>query len=439
VSVLKRRDFLAGSAGAAGVAALGGRARGADFAPLGTYPKGTRGDSVFVGIVCDLTGPYAEDGADQRRGYELAVEQLNDNAGLFETLHSLNKKKGLLGKRIAYQIADTQTKPGPAVTHCTDFVKRENAILITGGVSSEIAVALEKFAQEEKVLYLCGASGSNDVTGKFCQRYAFRAQPSAYMAARALAPVLDKNLGNRRRAVYLVPDYTYGHSVFDSMKTFTEQIGWTTALEVLCPLGILDYGPYLQKVAHANADVFINATFGGDAVASTKQAAELGLHKSMRLVVPNISTYMADGVGAETMAGVYGTMDWYWRLERMFPLSRVFIDAFQAKYHVLPRWTAHIAYLQMVMWADAVARANTFYPPSVIRALESGTLVDTSVGLVYYRAEDHQLVCPVPVVVGNTTRAMTNKDDYFSVVEVVDGRDLMQPIGETGCKLPGYT
>jgi hypothetical protein len=43
-------------------------------------------------------------------------------------------------------------------------------------------------------------SGSNDTTGKDCQRYGFRSQPSAYMAVKALAPVLAKELGKGRTA-----------------------------------------------------------------------------------------------------------------------------------------------------------------------------------------------------------------------------------------------
>ena len=42
----------------------------------------------------------------------------------------------------------------------------------------------------EKVLYAVAISGSNDTTGKDCQRYGFRSQPSAYMACKAQAPVL---------------------------------------------------------------------------------------------------------------------------------------------------------------------------------------------------------------------------------------------------------
>ena len=88
--------------------------------------------------------------------------------------------------------------------------------MITGSVSSATAIAIEELAQREKVLNMVGLSGSNDTTGKNCQRYGFRSQPSAYMACKALAPVVAKAIGKNIKAAYLVPDYTYGHSVFNS-------------------------------------------------------------------------------------------------------------------------------------------------------------------------------------------------------------------------------
>ena len=46
--------------------------------------------------------------------------------------------------------------------------------MLTGGVSSAVPIALEKLGQREKVIFMVGNSGSNDTTGKDCQRYGFR-------------------------------------------------------------------------------------------------------------------------------------------------------------------------------------------------------------------------------------------------------------------------
>ena len=123
------------------------------------------------------------------------------------------------------------------------------------------------------------------------------------------------------------------------------------------------------------------------------------------------------------MQGVYGTFDFWWTLEDRYPLAKDFVQAFLKQHNYHPRWGAHIGYMQTMIWAVSVERAKTFYPPEVIKTLEASKSdpYETSLGKVYYRAEDHQMVRPVPVVVGKAPSAMKNPDDFYDVVEVVPG------------------
>jgi hypothetical protein len=91
------------------------------------------------------------------------------------------------------------------------------------------------------------------------------------------------------------------------------------------------------------------------------------------------------------------------------------------------------------MWADAVERAGTFYPPAVIKAYEQGVKLQSMVGEVYMRAADHQLVRPVVIVRGKQPADMKGDDDYWEVVEIVPGEGLMQAPDAFGCKLGDYT
>jgi branched-chain amino acid transport system substrate-binding protein len=106
---------------------------------------------------------------------------------------------------------------------------------------------------------------------------------------------------------------------------------------------------------------------------------------------------------------------------------------------ITPRWTAHVAYTQIAMWADAVTRTKSFYPPGVIGTLEAGAPLTLMLGPVHYRAGDHQLVRPVPVVIGKQPSAMKNKDDFFDVVDIIKGDDVMAPLSATMCKMPPVT
>lgn len=437
---LRRRTLLQGGIGLAGSYGFLRQALAAqNHAPLGTWPAGVSGNTVFMGITTPLTGPYAADGHDHQLGYELAIAEINSGSKLAQKWGL--KGKGVLGKTIQYKIADSQTKPNVAVQAQTGYIQANKAIMITGCVSSATAIALEELAQREKVLNMVGASGSNDTTGKNCQRYAFRSQPSAYMACKALAPVVAKAIGKNMKAAYLVPDYTYGHSVFDSFSQFAKEHGWTIATNQVVPLGTSDYSSALLNIANSGANVFVNVAFGADAVASTQQADQFGVLKKMKMIVPNISSFQAKESGAKLMSGVYGTFDFWWGLEDRYPLAKDFVEAFVKKNKYHPRWGAHIGYMQTLIWAVAVERAKTFHPVEVIKALEASKSdpFETSLGKVYYRAEDHQLVRPVPVVVGKAPSAMKNPDDFFDVVEVVPGDQVMSPPNAFGCHLGPYT
>ena len=84
----------------------------------------------------------------------------------------------MLGKEVKYGVADSAAKPNQAVQAQQSFITENKAVLMTGGTSSAVAVALNKLAQREKVLYVVGISGSNDTTGKDCVRYGFRQNAS---------------------------------------------------------------------------------------------------------------------------------------------------------------------------------------------------------------------------------------------------------------------
>src|SRR3954467_3462334 len=230
-----RRDFMRTTALAGAAVAAGGgsslfmptRASAADYPALGTFPAGSPGNSVFVGITVPRTGTYAVQGEDELKGYQLAIEHINSGHPLIKKI-SPKTSKGVLGKELKFGVADSAAKPNEAVQAQQRFISENKAIMITGGTSSAVAVALKKLGQREKVLFVCGISGSNDTTGKDCVRYGVRQNFYGQTAAAAIAPVLVKEFGKNKKVAYMTPDYTYGHTVTKSMQDNTSSAGWTT-------------------------------------------------------------------------------------------------------------------------------------------------------------------------------------------------------------------
>ncbi|MGN6468357.1 MAG: ABC transporter substrate-binding protein, partial [Rhizobiaceae bacterium] len=295
---ISRRRVLqlgAGVASTAFIPGLGtiGWAHAEDKPAIGTWPAGSQGDTIYIGAAVPLTGTYAAQGADELKGWELAVEHINEG-------HELMKKfapkldKGLLGKKVQLLSADSGAKPNNAVQAEQTFINQNKIILMTGSTSSAVAVALNKFAQREKILYVAGISGSNDTTGKDCVRYGFRQNFFGQTAAAAIGPVLVKNFGKNRKAAFMTPDYTYGHTVTKSVNDYLkENAGWEMVTNQVSPLGTQDFSQYLTNIANSGAEFLVNVNWGRDAVLSTQQAKQFGLLPKMTLVIPYQIPFLA--------------------------------------------------------------------------------------------------------------------------------------------------
>jgi branched-chain amino acid transport system substrate-binding protein len=433
-----RRDALRlGASMLGGLAALNLPVRASAQAPLGTWPAGSSGDSVFIGIDLPRTGTYAQAGEDELKGYELAIQHINEGNPLIKAF-APKVTNGVLGKKLTYGVADSEAKPNVAVENCSRFIANNKAILITGSCSSAEAVALNKLGQREKVIYLPGVSGSNDTTGKDCARYSFRTCFYGQTSSAALSPILVKTFGKNKKIAFLTPDYTYGHTVRASMQEYLAKGGWTVVTNQVYPLGAPDYSSYLLNIANSGADFWINIAWGNDAVQSIKQANGFGILKKMKLVVAFSVPFLAQNVGPQLTQGVYTATDFWWTIGDKYPLAKAFVDAFKAKYNYNPEWSAQAAYMQLACWARMVTEAGTFYPPDVIKTYEKGEHFNSLVGEVWFRPQDHQLVRPVIIQRGKAPSQMKSEDDYWDVTEIVPGEGLMQAPDAFGCKLGAY-
>jgi ABC-type branched-subunit amino acid transport system substrate-binding protein len=153
------------------------------------------------------------------------------------------------------------------------------------------------------------------------------------------------------------------------------------------------------NVANSGADVLINVNWGHDAVLSIQQAQRSASRqdeagRALPDPVPRAR------VGGGLLRGVYAATDFWWTLQDKYPLAKMFVEAFEKKYGYKPEWGANNAYMSFALWAEAVENAGTFYPPDVIKSFEAGRKIQSTVGEVYFRKEDHQLVRPVIIVQG---------------------------------------
>ena len=346
-SISRRRLLRQAVATSAGVGAVSVGPPGflhfaiaADEPPMGTWPAGSQGSTVTIGATVPRTGAYAVQGEDELKGMQLAVEHINEGNELIKKI-APKVTKGVLGKQVELVVADSGAKPNNAVQEQQTFINDNKIVAMTGSTSSAVAVALNKFAEREKLLYLVAISGSNDTTGKDCTRYSFRQCFYGETAANAIGPVLVKNFGKNKKAAFMTPDYTYGHTVTKSVNDYlTANGGWTMVTNQVSPLGTQDFSQYLTNIANSGAEFIINVNWGRDAVLSVQQAKQFGLTPKMKMVIPYQIPFLAKEVGPELTEGVFAATDFWWTLEDKYPLAKMFVEAFDKKYGYKPEWGA---------------------------------------------------------------------------------------------------
>ena len=384
------------------------------------YCNAPSGDTVTLGFNVPQTGPYADEGADELRAYELAVEHINaGGGGMLDTFSSKALQGGINGKKVAFVTGDTQTKSDAARASAKRMIENDGAIMITGGSSSGVAVAVQSLCQEAGVIFMAGLTHSNDTTGKDKRANGFRHFFNTEMTGAALGPVLQNAMGNDRKAYHLTADYNWGWSQEGSIKKYTEQLGWETVNAVRTPLGAGDFSQYLTPVLNSGADVLVLNHYGKDMVNSLTQAVQFGMRdkqvngKDFQIVVPLFSRLMAQGAG-DAIKGIYGSTNWNWSLQDEG--SKAFVKAFGTKYGFPPSQAAHTCYTQAILYADAAQRAGTFKPSEVGKALEDFDFDGMGNGPTTYRGSDHQCFKDVLVVQGKA--APSSKFDLLEVVEV---------------------
>ncbi len=413
---LSRRGFLKASiATAAAAAAPTILIRNAH-----AFVNEPKGATVTLGFNVPQTGPYADEGADELRAFKLAVKHLNGegDGGMLNTMKPLSLKgNGILGKKVVYVTGDTQTKSDAARASAKRMIEKDGALMISGGSSSGVAIAVQSLCQEAGVIFMAGLTHSNDTTGKDKRKHGFRHFFNAYMSGQALAPVLAEEYGTDRKAYHLTADYTWGWTQEESIKNATEALGWKTVATVRTPLGAGDFSQYITPVLNSGADVLILNHYGKDMVNSLTQAVQFGLRdkmvngKKFEIVVPLFSRLMAQGAG-DAIKGILGSTNWNWSLTDEG--SKAFVKSFGAEYGFPPSQAAHTCYVQTLLYANACEMAGTFNPCGVIEALEGFKFDGMGNGPTEYRAADHQCFKSVLVVRGNE-----NPTSQFDLLEVV--------------------
>ncbi|MFP8954583.1 ABC transporter substrate-binding protein (plasmid) [Natrialbaceae archaeon A-arb3/5] len=401
-----------GAVGAAGLAGLAGcLGNGDGEEQIGNYPP--EGDSVTFGLNAPQSGLLAPDGIPQFDAFEMAIDHLNNGGGWVDEWDELSGD-GVLDYEVEGVDADSGGDGDQSVENIERMIEQDNIQMWTGGVSSGVAEALQPVAQRENVPYMVNLSTSNLITGEHVTRYSFRTAAPTYMLGLACASVLPDELGDDLDFYQIYLDYSFGITGRESMLEGFEDVGWTEVGEQSIPEGEMDYSAHLADAQDSGADVVILSTFGDALTNALEQAADAGITDEMDIIVTTMSNFSLEPA-SENIEDVYGTTDW--TADRGDEYSDIFVEEYESEFGETPGFAPKLVYENVMLYAEAVERAGTFFPPDVVRELEDYEYDHTGVGDAELRECDHQAHRMVPVVRGLSEE---DQEETGQFVELVD-------------------
>lgn len=379
--------------------------------------------AIKLGLNYPETGRYQEEGLQQRLGAYLAIDEINASGGI-------------LGQPVELITRNTRSDPERGARNTAELIDKHDVQMVFGGVSSAVAIASGQVARERDRIYFGTLTYANATTGSSGHSHMFRESHSAWMAAKALGQYLNQNHGDSRY-FYITANYTWGWSVEESLRHFTDTSDTSAHPGTTTPFPSAlteDFRTALEQAADADAEVLVLVLFGGDMVRALDIAYGMGLHEQMQIVVPNITLTMASQVGPTIMEGIIGTTPWIWNLpaEKGYERGQEFVDAFSERYQMRPSSAAASAYSIVYQYRDAVERAGTTRTSAVIRELE-GHRYQLLKDEQEWRAFDHQNVQSVYVVRARP-RAQVLEDpfdsNYFEILDTLSGAESARTLEE---------
>ncbi len=377
---------------------------------------------IVIGFTSDASGQYANSGASDRRGMQLAISEFN-------------QKGGVLGRKVETIHIDTETTPATGSRVAERLITRHECAFLIGAVSSGVANAISQVAQKYGTVYLNTNSSSPTESGKNCHRVKFVWDGNGTNFAQAAVKNAISAYG--KKWLLMTNDYVWGHNTSKATRKLVDQFGGEIIDEILVPQGTRDFSAMLLKVQQASPQVVAAAVGGDDQKAMRQQVAQLGLGQKMAWINNQQDWPDVYGLPIKNLFGVFGTT-WYWKLD--LPGVAEFVKRYQAAYPDtkmrVPGNVFYNGYMATRELLSAVERAGSTNNRKVIQQLE-GLKVSARDRMQHHDAfmnpGTHQMQQTIYLATANV--GTKDRDDMFKVLSQSSPREIRDQGADAACKM----
>jgi branched-chain amino acid transport system substrate-binding protein len=409
MTLISRRRFAQTSA--IGAAAL-----------LAARPSRAQSKPVKIGIMSDMSGPYAEaTGPGDVLGAKLAIEDFNK-------VHPDIK--------VELVSADMLLKPDVGASIARQWYDQEGVDAIFDIPQSAVALAVGSIAKDKDKLVIFTGAGLADLSGKFCSPNQIHWTYDLWANANAIAGGLVQSGADSW--YYIIADYISGHGMADDAAAAVKKFGGKELGRTAYAFpGTTDFSSYLVQAKASGAKVICLANAGDDTANCIKQAYEFGIPQTgVKLATLVMQDYIIKSVGLDTAQGIVGAMPFVWNMNAD---TRAFADRFTPLYHgARPNYYHAGSYSAVTHYLKAVAALGVDKAKASGRAaaeqMKAIPVDDPLYGKGTVRA-DGKFVHNMYVWQTKTPAESKNDWDFFKLVSTIPPDRAFKSMAEGGCPM----
>ncbi len=221
-------------------------------------------DTLKIGVLATLEGPFAVPGQDSMRGADLALKAKGGMAG---------------GKKIEFVKVSSDATPDKAVAATRKAVEQDKVQVMIGPLSGDEGIAVKNYAKTQpNITFINGSSGAqattlNDPAANF---YRFNTEGAQWMVGLG-----EHALAKGYKKMFLIAeDYGFPYSQVQGFMASYCAKGGKVVDKAWVPLGTKDYGAVIAKIPK-DVDALLVVLGGSDAVNFLTQYEQTGGSKPM--------------------------------------------------------------------------------------------------------------------------------------------------------------
>ncbi|MSO54767.1 MAG: ABC transporter substrate-binding protein [Rhodospirillales bacterium] len=339
-------------------------------------------NTIKVGAVLEVTGPFASLAKQMTNGMQLYMKQHGDTVA---------------GKRIELIIRDTTgAQPDIARRLTQELIARDNVDFIVGFALTPNALAAAPVVTEAKKPTII----MNAATSVIVSRSPYMTRVSMTLP-QVTAPIAEWALKNNIKKVFtLVADYGPGlDSEATFKKTFTAGGGQIVG-EVRTPFTNPDFGPFIQRIKDAAPEAtFIFLPAGEQAIAFMKGFQERGLPQAgIRLIGPGdvVEDDVLEAIGDVALGAITSH---HYSMAHESPQNAAYVKAYTDAYGATarPAFTSVAAYDGMAMIYEVARRLNGVIDGDKAMEIIKGMKIDSARGAISIDPETRDVIQTVYV------------------------------------------